>query len=79
MNLKWKRNNKASNKTKMSKSIYEGSAPSASSEYCKTTAIPSCALCGTPEGSSDTEDNWIQCSNCDRWYEETCAEVAFNI
>ena len=41
----------------------------------KITSFPCCALCGAPEGSSDSEEYWKQCSNCDRWYEETCAEV----
>lgn len=38
-------------------------------------SIPKCALCGTREDSSDAEENWIQCSNCDKWYEESCAKV----
>ena len=37
--------------------------------------IPRCGLCGTREDSSDAEENWIQCSHCDTWYEEYCAEV----
>ena len=37
--------------------------------------VPWCGLCGTREDSSDAEENWIQCSNCDSWCEEYCAAV----
>ncbi len=33
-----------------------------------------CGLCGT-DYTSDSEKDWIECNNCGRWYEETCAGV----
>ena len=43
-----------------------------------TASVPCCALCGTPEDSSDAEKYWVQCSNCERWYEESCAHVSIS-
>ena len=55
-----------------------GEEPSTSNRPKRRKVVaqtPCCALCGTPEDSEDADEDWVQCSQCSRWYEETCAGV----